>query len=508
MFDTLSDKFAQAFKTLSGKSKITEDNIEDTLKDVRTALLEADVNFKVVKEFTQRVKEAALGEKVIKGVNPGEQFVKIVHTELARVMGDKNEELDIQKNQLNLVLVVGLNGQGKTTFSGKLALHLSKNKKLNVLLVPADTFRPAAKDQLKTLALQIGVDLFDSNLADPPHVICEKAYEEGKRLGKDVIIFDTAGRLHVDDGLMQELVEVKTTLGKKKEKTQVLLVADAMTGQASVDVAKTFHERVGVTGIVLSKMDSDAKGGAALSIRHVTGVPITYISTGEKMKDLELFHPDRLASRILDMGDVLSLVEKAEANIDQDEAQNMMQNLQKGKFTVDDFMKQMNMMANLGSMASILKMIPGMGGLLRQVGDLSPAENEMKKMKVIISSMTKQERDNYKLIKDSRLKRIAKGSGTTEEAVKDFLGKFSQMEQMMKGLGAMMNGGMPSFPGMPSGKNPKGGFRKDSKHGGGVMGNPFENPFGGGGGFPGMNNGAEGKEQKGKKKSPWGKGYF
>lgn len=483
MFDTLSDKFANAFKAIQGKSKITEDNIEETLKDVRTALLEADVNFKVVKEFVNAVKEKALGEKVIKGVNPGEQFVKIMHDELAKIMGDANEEINLDRPGIVPVLIVGLNGQGKTTFSGKLALHLKSKKKKDVLLVPADTFRPAAKAQLQTLAKQIDVDCYDSDLSLHPKDLVLAAMEEAKKLHKNVVIIDTAGRLHVDDELMGQLKEVKAAL--ESYKPEVLMVADAMTGQEAVNVSKTFHEAIGVTGIVLSKMDSDAKGGAALSIRHVTGVPIRYVSMGEKMKDLELFHPDRLAKRILDMGDVLSLVEKAQENINENDAESMMKNFQKGKFTVTDFLKQMEMMNSLGSMTSILKMIPGMGGMLRQIGDLSPAENEMKKMKVIISSMTNEERENYKVIKESRLKRIARGSGTTEEAVKDFLGKFKQMEQMMGGLSSMMKGGgIPGMPGMP-GMGAQKGFRAD----------------------PNMPQLPGGKKKKGTK-GPWGKGYF
>lgn len=481
MFDTLSDKFASAFKYIQGKSKITEENIEETLKDVRTALLEADVNFKVVKEFVNAVKEKALGEKVIKGVNPGEQFVKIMHDELARIMGDANEELDLDRPGIVPVLIVGLNGQGKTTFSGKLALHLKSKKKKDVLLVPADTFRPAAKAQLQTLAKQIDVDCYDSDLSMHPRDLVLAAMEEAKKRHKSVVIIDTAGRLHVDEELMGQLKEVKAAL--EEYKPEVLMVADAMTGQEAVNVSKTFHEAIGVTGIVLSKMDSDAKGGAALSIRHVTGVPIRYVSMGEKMKDLELFHPDRLAKRILDMGDVLSLVEKAQENINENDAESMMQNFQKGKFTVNDFLKQMEMMNSLGSMTSILKMIPGMGGMLRQIGDLSPAENEMKRMKVIISSMTSTERDNYKLIKDSRLKRIASGSGNSEEAVRDFLKKFQQMEQMMGGLSSMMKGG--AIPGMP-GMGQQKGFRQDPE----AMQNPF------------------GKQKKKGAKGPWGKGYF
>lgn len=482
MFDTLSEKFSNAFKYIQGKSKISEENIEETLKEVRTALLEADVNFKVVKEFVNAVKEKALGEKVIKGVNPGEQFVKIMHDELAKIMGDANEEINLERPGIVPILIVGLNGQGKTTFSGKLALHLKNKKKKDVLLVPADTFRPAAKAQLQTLARQIEVECYDSDLNLHPKDIVLKAIEYAQKAHKNVVIIDTAGRLHVDEELMGQLKEVKQAL--EVFKPEVLMVADAMTGQEAVNVSKTFHEAIGVTGIVLSKMDSDAKGGAALSIRHVTGVPIRYVSMGEKMKDLELFHPDRLAKRILDMGDVLSLVEKAQENINESDAESMMKNFQKGKFTVDDFLKQMEMMNSLGSMTSILKMIPGMGGMLRQLGDLSPAENEMKKMKVIISSMTKEERQNYKVIKESRLKRIASGSGSTEAAVSDFIGKFKQMEQMMGGLSSMMKGGgMPSLPGM----GPQKGFRQEA------------------GAMPQM---PGGKQKKKSSKGPWGKGYF
>lgn len=474
MFDTLSDKFSEAFKVISGKSKISEENIEETLKVVKTALLEADVNFKVVKNFVANVKEKALGEKVISGVNPGEQFVKIVHEELASIMGDKNTELDLNRPGPIPILIVGLNGQGKTTFSGKLSLYL-KNLKKDVLLVPADNFRPAAKDQLITHAKNLGVDYFDSDLSMHPKNIVNAAMEFARANHKDIVIIDTAGRLHVDDELMGQIKEVRQSLSGLNP--EVLLVADAMTGQEAVNVAKTFHDTIELTGVVLSKMDSDARGGAALSIRYVTGVPIKFISTGEKMKDLELFHPDRLAGRILDMGDVLSLVEKAQSVIDEKDADSMMKNLEKGKFTVNDFMKQMDMMKNLGSMSSILKMIPGMGGMLKQVGDLSPAENEMTRMRVIINSMTNQERNDYKIIKESRIKRIANGSGTKISDVNDFLSKFRQMEKMMGGMMQMMKGGggMPGMPGL-------------------------------GGAMPGFGMGEKKKKNKGKGK--WGGGYF
>ena len=484
MFDNLSEKFSDAFKHIQGKGKISESNIELALKEVRTALLEADVNFKVVKAFIAKVKEEALGEKVLRGVNPEEQFIKIVHDQLAAVMGQENEEVDLDRPGPVPVLVVGLNGQGKTTFSGKLSLHLKNKKKKDVLLVPCDTFRPAAKDQLITLAKSMDMDYFDSDLSMHPKDIALAGIQAAKDQHKDVVIIDTAGRLHVDEELMGELKEVKEAVASHNP--EVLMVADAMTGQEAVNVAKSFHEAMGLTGIVLSKMDSDARGGAALSIRHVTGVPIKYISTGEKMKDLELFHPDRLAGRILDMGDVVSLVEKAQDAIDENEAESMMKRMEKGQFSVEDFMKQMDMIKNLGSMGSILKMIPGMGGALRGMGDLSPAEDEMKKMRVIINSMTKQERQNYKVIKESRIKRIAKGSGSTVSAVQDFLAKFRQMEKMMGGMMQMMKGGgMPGMPGMGG----QGGFRQQ----------------------PGMDQLGMGgkKKKKGKKKGgPWGGGFF
>ncbi|MCT4641266.1 MAG: signal recognition particle protein [Bacteriovoracaceae bacterium] len=472
MFDSLSEKFAGAFKNLTGKGKITEDNIDETLKKIRTALLEADVNFKVVKEFVAKVKEKALGEKVIRGVNPGEQFVKIMHDELTSLMGEEHKELNLDK-ALNTVLIVGLNGAGKTTFTGKLALYLKSKKKKDVYLIPADNFRPAAKDQLIKHAKNMSIDYFDSDLSMLPKDIVAAGMAKAKELGKNVVIVDTAGRLQVDEELMGQLVDVRNLIPD----AETLLVADAMTGQEAVNVAKEFHEKVNLTGVVLSKMDSDARGGAALSIRYSTNVPIKFISTGEKMKDLDPFHPDRLAKRILDMGDVVSLVEKAQDVIDEKDAQNMMKRLQKNQFTINDFIKQMDQISKLGSMSSILKMIPGMGGMLRQVGDLSPAEDEMKKMRVIINSMTHKEKEDYKLVNDSRMKRIARGSGTTQQDVKEFIKKFEQMKQMMSGMMGMMNGGgMPNIPGMPQ----MPGFRQAPKNKSGKKGkkkSPFGNKF-------------------------------
>jgi signal recognition particle subunit SRP54 len=453
MFDNLSEKFSDAFRSLRGKNKISEENIEETLKNVKTALLEADVNFKVVKEFVEKVKVEAMGEKVLRGVEPGQQFVKIMHDELAKLMGGENSELNLKRPPVMPILIVGLNGAGKTTFAGKLALYLRTKNKKDVYLIPADNFRPAAKDQLITHAKNLGVDYFDSDLTMKPVDIVRAGLEEAKRLHKEIAIIDTAGRLQVDEELMGQLVDVRKSL----DNPEVLMVADAMTGQEAVNVSKVFHEKVGLTGVVLSKMDSDARGGAALSIRYVTGVPIKFISVGEKMKDLDAFHPDRLAKRILDMGDVLSLVEKAEEAINQDDAMGMMANLEKGKFTINDFVKQMETINRLGSFGSILKMIPGMGGALRQMGDLGPAEDEMKKMRVIINSMTKKEREDVDLIDSSRRKRIAAGAGRTVQDVNLFIERFDQMRQMMVGMmGMMKGGGLPNIPGM----GPVKGFRQ------------------------------------------------
>jgi signal recognition particle subunit SRP54 len=479
MFDNLSEKFSDAFRSIRGKSKISEENIEETLKAVKTALLEADVNFKVVKEFVDKVKNQALGEKVLRGVEPGQQFVKIMHDELANLMGKENEGLNVNRPPVMPILIVGLNGAGKTTFTGKLALFLRNKNKKDIYLIPADNFRPAAKDQLITHAKNLGVDYFDSDLSQSPVEIVKNGMAEAKRLHKEIAIIDTAGRLQVDDELMGQLVDVRKFL----DNPEVLMVADAMTGQEAVNVAKVFHEKVGLTGVVLSKMDSDARGGAALSIRYVTGVPIKFISVGEKMKDLDPFHPDRLAKRILDMGDVLSLVEKAEEAINQDDAMGMMANLEKGKFTINDFVKQMETINRLGSFGSILKMIPGMGGALRQMGDLSAAENEMKNMKVMINSMTKKERENSSIIDSSRRKRIAVGSGRSIQDVNQFLERFDQMRQMMVGMmGMMKGGGLPNIPGM----GPVKGFRQAPQS---------QQPFGQ-------------TQSKGSKKGQFGKKYF
>jgi len=507
MFDTLSDKFTSAFKTITGKGKISESNIEDTLKLLRTALLEADVNFKVVKEFLQSVKEKSLGEKVMKGVDPGQQFIKTVHDELARMMGGEKKEINLKRPGPIPIMVVGLNGAGKTTFCGKLALRLRTNDKKNILLVPADTFRPAAKEQLIVHAKNLGIDFFDSDLSMSPEKIVQLAMKVAEDERRDIVIIDTAGRLQVDDALMEELTRVYKN-SQAALKGEVLMVVDAMTGQEAVNVAQVFHEKVPLSGLVLSKMDSDTRGGCALSIRSVTNVPILFTSHGEKLKDMEIFHPDRLAGRILDMGDVLSLVEKAQEVINEQDAQDMMKKMQKNQFTIDDFLKQMEAISKLGPMESILKMIPGMGGALKQIGDLSAGESEIKKIKVLINSMTKSERTNHKILNDSRKKRIALGSGKAVGDINEFITRFEQMQKMMGGMMRMMGSG-----GMPGMKMPPG-------FGGGMPGPGNLPGLGGGMGFdedmggspmPGFRqkSGNPGKQkQKGKRRNPFGTRFF
>ena len=481
MFDNLNQKFAQALQILRGKSKIDQHHIEEVLGQVRTALLEADVNFQVVKNFIAQVKEKALGEKVLTGVEPEQQFIKIVHQQLSLVMGGTHRQIDLDRPAPIPILVVGLNGQGKTTFSGKFA-KLIKKKKKNVLLVPADTFRPAAKEQLQILAQQTQVECYDSDLSLPPAQIAQQAIAQARRDHRDVVLIDTAGRLHVDDQLMSELVALHWAL--EEWRPEVLLVADAMTGQEAVNVAQTFHKEIGLTGIVLSKMDSDARGGAALSIVQVTGVPISYLSTGEGLGDLEAFHPDRMAGRILDMGDIVSLVEKAEEEVDQKEQEQALKRLEKGRFDLEDFVKQMDTLQKLGPLSGILKMLPGAGGLLRQAGDLGAAEGEMRRMRVIVDSMTKKERSDHTIVKDSHVKRIAKGSGQSTQEVKNFLTRFRQMKKVMTDL----------LPAMKSGALPSG------------AGGPFS------GGLPslGLDGGGhkKGKRRSGRGRGPWGKGYF
>lgn len=443
IFDSLSDRLLGSLKKLRGQSHITEENIQDAIKDIRLSLLEADVNFKVVKSFIDRVKEKALGQQVVGSLTAGQQFVKIVHDELVNVLGGQTEDL-IVRGSPGVIFLVGLQGSGKTTTSAKLAKHIKAKYQKRPGLVPADVYRPAAIDQLKTLAKQNDIHVFDSKPDMKPEQILEAAKKWAADNMIEVVLVDTAGRLQIDEDLMGELGRLKQIWEPK----EVLLVADAMLGQQSVNVAEGFHQRLGLTGLVLTKVDGDARGGAALSIRQATGVPIKFLGIGEKSDALEVFHPDRLASRILDMGDVLSLVEKAQEVIDEKSAREAAKKIQKNKFTVDDFLKQLQMMKKMGGMESLLGMLPGMGQAMKQMKDMAPPDKEMKKIEAIITSMTRKEREDHRILNGSRRLRIANGSGTQVSDVNKFIKQFEQSQKMMQQLMKMGMGGRGGFPGM------------------------------------------------------------
>ncbi len=437
IFDSLSDRLLGSIKKLRGQSKITEDNIQDVIKEIRMSLLEADVNFKVVKSFIDRVKEKALGQEVLGSVSPGQQFVKIVNDELVAILGGTTEEL-ITRGSPGVIFLVGLQGAGKTTTAAKLAKHIRAKYQKKPGLIPADVYRPAAIDQLKTLGKQNDIPVFDSKPTQKPEEILEQAKKWAADNMIEVVIVDTAGRLQIDEDLMGELSRLKQIWEPK----EVLLVADAMLGQQSVNVAEGFHQRLGLTGLVLTKVDGDARGGAALSIRQATGVPVKFLGIGEKSDALEVFHPDRLASRILDMGDVLSLVEKAQEVIDEKTAREAANKVKKGQFTVDDFLKQLQMMKKMGGMESILGMLPGMGGMMKQMKDMAPPDKELKKIEAIIQSMTANERHDHKVLNGSRRLRIANGSGTGVSDVNKFVKQFEQSQKMMQQMMKMGFGGM------------------------------------------------------------------
>ena len=435
MFDQLSNKILSSFESLRGKKRISEANIENSIGEIRRSLLEADVHFQVVKTFIDRVKEKSLGTKVISGVQPGEQFVRIIHDELVELLGKQSSGLQLTSKP-SVLFLVGLQGTGKTTSAGKLALYIREQLKKNPGLVPADIYRPGAIEQLKLLGSQGGVPVFDTQVGQNPRKILKGARAWAQNLDLDVVLVDTAGRLQIDEALMTELSDMK----KLWEPKEILLVADAMLGQQSVNVAQGFHQNLGLTGLILTKVDGDARGGAALSIRESTGVPIKFLGTGEKQSALEVFHPDRLAGRILDMGDVVSLVEKAQDVMDEKETLKQARRLEKGEYSLEDFLSQIKQMKKLGSMESLLKMLPGMGQLSRQMKDMAPPDEDLKKMEAMIQSMTLPERRDHRIINGSRRVRIAKGSGTRVNEVNKFIKKFEaskkMMTQMMKlGLG-------------------------------------------------------------------------
>ena len=450
MFETLTDKLSKTLRNLRGVGKLTEDNISDALGEVRKALLSADVHFKTAREFVEEVKVACLGQDVLKSVSPGQQVVKIIHDELVKLLGEGTTGL--KEDQPLRVLMVGLHGAGKTTTSAKLAKRMAKNGR-TPMLVACDVYRPAAIDQLEFLAKQENFPCYlDRENKDVPS-IARAGWEESKKSGSDIIIFDTAGRLQIDDDLVSELEALK----REVDPHEILLVADAALGQEAVNVAKTFHERLNLTGIVLTKVDGDARGGAALSMKKVTGAPIKFMGVGEKMDEFEVFYPDRLASRILGMGDVVSLVEKAQENMDEEESMRMAEKMLKAEFDFEDFLSQMKQMKKMGSMGSIAKMLPGMGNV--KVGDKEEAS--LGRNEAIILSMTKEERRLPRILAGSRRKRIAEGSGVQIKDVNQLIKQFSQMQKMMKKMkGGKMKKLMSSFgggDGMPdmSGMDPK-----------------------------------------------------
>ena len=442
MFDNLSDKLNAVFKKLKGHGKLTEKNIEEGLREVRMALLEADVHFKVVKSFISGIKERSLGQEVMSSLTPGQQVIKIVNDELTKLMGGVLEDLNLSGSVPVSIMLVGLQGSGKTTTAGKLAVFLRK-KGRKPYLVPADIYRPAAIDQLTKLGEQLSVPVFPSSTDMDPVQICQEARTTAHRTGCDTLLIDTAGRLHIDETLMDELCRIKDTV----KPTDILLVADAMTGQDAVNIAKSFNNTLDIGGVVLTKMDGDARGGAALSIKSITNKPIKFVGVGEKLSDLEPFHPDRMSSRILGMGDVLTIIEKAQSVVDEKKAAELEKKLRKNAFTLEDFRDQMVQVRKMGSMSEIIKMIPGMNKV-KQLKNLEVDDKELIKIEAIINSMTPQERRQHALIKGSRRKRIAKGSGTSVQDINKLLKNYNQVMKMIKNIN---KGGMRGFgAGMPS----------------------------------------------------------
>jgi signal recognition particle subunit SRP54 len=467
MFENLTERLTQTLKSVTGQAKLTEDNIKGTLREVRMALLEADVALPVVKEFVNSVKERAVGTEVTKSLTPGQVFVKIVNEEMVKVMGEANEQLNLATTPPAVVLMAGLQGAGKTTSVAKLGKHLREREKKKVLVVSADVYRPAAIKQLETLAGEVEVDFFPSTADQDPVDIANAAIQHARIQHHDVLLVDTAGRLHVDEDMMGEIKRLHAAVNP----VETLFVVDAMTGQDAANTARAFNEVLPLSGVILTKTDGDARGGAALSVRHITGKPIKFLGVGEKTDALEPFHPDRVASRILGMGDVLSLIEEAEQKIDKAKAEKFAKKIKKGKgFDLEDFREQIQQMNNMGGMMGMLDKLPGMGQLA-QTADTAGAEKGMQQMEVIINSMTPEERRKPEIISGSRKKRIAKGSGTQIQDVNRLLKQHKQMSKMMKkfsgkgGMAKMMRGmkgmlppGMGGGPGGMGGMGGPGGF--------------------------------------------------
>jgi signal recognition particle subunit SRP54 len=429
MFDNLSDKLQRVFKNLRGEGKLTPENMEAALREIRVALLEADVHFRVVKQFIESIKQKAMGEDVLTALSPTQQVVKIVRDELIKTLGSHQSKLRMANEPPTAIMIVGLQGSGKTTTTGKLARWLSKNGH-SPLMVSVDVYRPAARQQLSVIARDIKLPIYDGTPEETkPADLARSARRDASQTGRDVLLVDTAGRLHIDDQLMQELQELKEQLSP----AEILFVADAMTGQDAVKSADEFHKRLGITGVILTKMDGDARGGAALSIRAITNQPLKFVGVGEKFDALEPFHPDRVAQRILGMGDMLSLIEKVEENIDQKQAEEMQRKLLEDEFTLEDFRDQLRQIRKLGPLESILGMMPNLGPI-KQLKDVKVDENELTRVVAIIDSMTPKERSNHMIINGARRRRIAKGSGTTVQEVNNLLKQYAQARKMMKSI--------------------------------------------------------------------------
>ena len=438
MFDGLSDRFSIIIKKIKGQGSLSEANIHEALKDVRMALLEADVNFTVVKDFTEKVRAKAIGKEVLESLTAGQQFIKVVNDELVEILGGNSYGLEFGSKPPVPIILVGLQGSGKTTTTAKLAKHL-KSRGRNPYLVPADIYRPAAMLQLQKLAAEISVDIFDYDGSKRPQDICQEALRIAGIKGYDTVLVDTAGRLHIDSELMEELKELKTILKPR----EILFVADSMTGQDAVNSAKGFDEAVGITGIILTKLDGDTRGGAALSIKAVTGKPIKFIGVGEKTDAIEPFYPDRMASRILGMGDVLTLIEKVQEVVDEKQAKALEKKLRKDTFTLEDFKEQLGQIKKMGSLESILSMVPGFKDLQKKSG-ITPDEKDLVRIEAIINSMTKQERLNHIILNANRRKRIAKGSGTSVQEVNKLIKQYVQTKELMK---RFAKGGLPKIGG-------------------------------------------------------------
>ena len=446
MFDSLSDKLEKALKTLKGQGKITEINVAETLKEVRKALLDADVNYKVAKTFTDTVKEKALGQNVLTAVSPSQLLVKITHDELTQLMGGQKEEIYLGGSP-TIILMSGLQGSGKTTFTGKLANFLKTKKGKKPLLVACDVYRPAAIDQLHVLGEQVGVDVFSNRDEKNPIKIAEAAIQQAKENGNSVVLIDTAGRLAVDEQMMNEIAELKAAI----KPNEILFVVDSMTGQDAVNTAKAFNDRLDFDGVILTKLDGDTRGGAALSIKSVVNKPIKFIGTGEKMEALDIFYPERMADRILGMGDVVSLVERAQAQFDEEEARKLSKKIAKNQFDFNDFLGQLQQIKKMGNLKDLVGMIPGVGKAMKDV-DIN--DDAFKGIEAIISSMTPKERSNPEIINGSRRQRIAKGSGQTIQEVNKLLKQFEDTRKMMRMMGdknamSKLMKGMPNIPGMP-----------------------------------------------------------